>query len=236
MIRGSVAGRSAVLRARRRCCCWRAGRAGSRRSPRRLAATARSPRPVREGPSGSVRTSRQAGEQEVVGRYQVPGVRLGQIADLAVHKGYAYLNSWDDPNCEGGGTYVVDIRDPGNPKQVSFIPAPEPYYHGEGAHVVSLDVPGFKGDILAVNDETYGSNLVLERGLRAGGQDRRRLRPLRRQRPGQTRSRSSRAPATPTRTTTLDRPRRATSRTPTTPCSCGRTARGRTWWRPTTSS
>ena len=28
--------------------------------------------------------------------------------------------------------------------------------------MVSIDVPGFKGDILAVNDETYGSNLTLD--------------------------------------------------------------------------
>ena len=56
---------------------------------------------------------------------------------MAVHKGYAYLNSWDDPNCEGGGTYVVDIRNPEGRQQVKFIPAQEPYYHGEGAHVVS---------------------------------------------------------------------------------------------------
>ncbi len=104
----------------------------------------------------------KAENMEQVGELKIPGVRLGQIADLAVHKGYAYLNSWDDPNCEGGGTYVVDIRNPSSPTQVGFIPAPEPYYHGEGAHVVSIDVPGFKGDILAVNDETYGSNLVLE--------------------------------------------------------------------------
>jgi hypothetical protein len=96
---------------------------------------------------------------EVVGQYQIPGVRTEQIADLAVHKGYAYLNSWDDANCQGGGTYVVDIREPSAPKPVTFIPALEDYYHGEGAHVVSFDVPGFKGDILAVNDETYGSNL-----------------------------------------------------------------------------
>ena len=97
----------------------------------------------------------------VVGAFKVPGVRTGQIADLAVHKGFAYLNSWDDPNCEGGGTYIVDVRDPVTPKLVRFIPAPANYYHGEGAHVVSVNVPGFKGDILAVNDETYGSNLVL---------------------------------------------------------------------------
>jgi hypothetical protein len=98
---------------------------------------------------------------ETVGTFQVPGVRPGQIADVAVHKGYAYLNSWDDPDCLGGGTYVVDVRDPSSPKQVSFIPAPANFYHGEGAHVISVDTPAFKGDILAVNDETYGSNLVL---------------------------------------------------------------------------
>ena len=48
------------------------------------------------------------------------------------------------------------------PQQVGFIPAPQPYYHGEGAHVVSDRRARFKGDILAVNDETYGSNLDLD--------------------------------------------------------------------------
>ena len=83
----------------------------------------------------------------------------GQIADVAVHKGFAYLNSWDNPNCQGGGTFVVDIRAPAAPKQVAFIPAPAGFYHGEGAHVISVDTPQFKGDLLAVNDETYGSNV-----------------------------------------------------------------------------
>src|SRR5918992_241506 len=44
---------------------------------------------------------------------------------------------------------------------VGFIPAQFPYYHGEGAHVVSVNTPQFQGDILAVNNETYGSNLAL---------------------------------------------------------------------------
>ena len=103
----------------------------------------------------------RADNLEVVGRFEVPGVRPGQIADVAVHEGYAYLNSWDDPDCEGGGTYVVDIRNPRQPREVAFIPAPPNLYHGEGAHVVSIDVPGFEGDVLAVNDETYGSNVIL---------------------------------------------------------------------------
>ena len=84
----------------------------------------------------------------------------GQIADVAVHKGYAYLNSWDSATCADGGTFVVDIRDPAHPKQVAFIAAQAPFYHGEGAHVISVDTPSFKGDILAVNDETYGLNVL----------------------------------------------------------------------------
>jgi hypothetical protein len=84
----------------------------------------------------------------------------GQVADVSVHKGFAYLNSWDSATCENGGTFVVDIRDPAQPKQVAFIPALAPFYHGEGAHVVSIDTPQFKGDLLAVNDETYGSNIA----------------------------------------------------------------------------
>ena len=83
-----------------------------------------------------------------------------QVGDLAVHKGYAYLNSWDSTTCEGGGTFVVDIRNPAQPQQVAFIPALPRFYHGEGAQVVSIDTPQFKGDLLAVNDETYGSNVT----------------------------------------------------------------------------
>ena len=47
----------------------------------------------------------------------------GQIADLAVFKDFAYLNSWNEPTCTKGGFYVVDIRDPRNPRQVAFEPA-----------------------------------------------------------------------------------------------------------------
>ncbi len=36
----------------------------------------------------------------------------GQIADLAVCKGFAYLNSWNEPTCTKGGFYSVDISEP----------------------------------------------------------------------------------------------------------------------------
>jgi hypothetical protein len=77
----------------------------------------------------------------------------GQIADLAVFKGFAYLNSWDEPTCTKGGFYSVDIRDPRNPQQLAFEPALEGRYHGEGAHVISVNTKSFTGDLLAVNNE-----------------------------------------------------------------------------------
>ena len=86
-----------------------------------------------------------------------PAVVPGQIADLAIHKGFAYLNSWDEPTCARGGTFIVDINNPAEPQQVGFLPALEGRYHGEGAHVVTLNTPVFQGDVLAVNNEPYSS-------------------------------------------------------------------------------
>lgn len=77
----------------------------------------------------------------------------GQIADLAVHKRYAYLNSWSEPTCTRGGTYVVDIKRPDRPVQAGFIPALAGNYHGEGAQVRRVKTRRFKGDLLAVNNE-----------------------------------------------------------------------------------
>jgi len=83
-------------------------------------------------------------------------VRPEQIADVASHDGYAYLNSWWSPQlgiCDRGGTYVVDIRNIRRPKEVGFIAAAAGSYPGEGAQVVTLDTPFFRGDLLAINSE-----------------------------------------------------------------------------------
>ena len=78
----------------------------------------------------------------------------GQIADVAVYKNAAYLNSWAESTCRRGGFFSVDISDPANPKQLAFVPALPGTYHGEGAHVITLNIPGgFQGDVLAVNNE-----------------------------------------------------------------------------------
>ena len=89
-----------------------------------------------------------------------------QIADVAVFKGFAYLQSgW---NCaEGkGGFYAVDIRNPSQPREVAFEPALPSSYHGEGAQVIAIDTPAFRGDVLAVNNESCAAGLT-----RGGGFD-----------------------------------------------------------------
>jgi hypothetical protein len=73
----------------------------------------------------------------------------GQIADLAVYKNFAYLNSWSEPTCRRGGIFVVDISNPAAPQQVEFLPAAANTRHGEGAHVITIG----SRDVLAVNNE-----------------------------------------------------------------------------------
>jgi hypothetical protein len=82
-----------------------------------------------------------------------PQVVPGQIADVAVFKNAAYLQSWDEPSCKRGGFFSVDISDPSNPEQLAFMPALPNTYHGEGAHARTIDTAAFTGDILAVNNE-----------------------------------------------------------------------------------
>ncbi len=86
---------------------------------------------------------------ELVSKLKLTGVTPESIADVAVHKGYAYLNSWNEPTCKRGGTFIVDIRDPAHPVEIGFVPAPAGSIHGEGAHVVTYN----GRDILAVNNE-----------------------------------------------------------------------------------
>jgi len=85
----------------------------------------------------------------------------GGIADVSYFKGYAYLNAWA-PNCvvnggTGGGVHVVDLKDPKNPQVVGFLPAGPNEYPGEGLHIMEVDTPFFKGDLLLHNNEPCDS-------------------------------------------------------------------------------
>jgi hypothetical protein len=81
----------------------------------------------------------------------------GGIADVGYYKGYAYLNAWF-PECtasggSGGGVHIVDVRNPSNPVKVGFIPSETNAVPGEGIHIMSVDTPSFKGDLLLHNNE-----------------------------------------------------------------------------------
>jgi hypothetical protein len=112
---------------------------------------------------GSSSNVQRVSKLELTGRFG--NVVPGQIADLAVYKDFAYLNSWNEETCTRGGTYVADIRNPKRPREVAFIPALPKNYHGEGAHVISVATRSFTGDLLAVNNETCGDT------TRGGGFD-----------------------------------------------------------------
>lgn len=97
-----------------------------------------------------------------------PDLVAGQIADVSVYKGFAYLASWAEPSCKRGGFFVVDIRNPANPVQTGFVPALDANYHGEGMHATTITTPEFSGDVLAVNNEECG---IPEQGAKSGGFD-----------------------------------------------------------------
>jgi hypothetical protein len=90
----------------------------------------------------------------------------GRVADVAVWNGFAYLGGFRQDACAGaegsrepdGGAYVVDIRDPQNPKKTGFLPVFQDSYVGEGVQALRLSTPKFTGDLLALNSESCGKN------------------------------------------------------------------------------
>jgi hypothetical protein len=101
---------------------------------------------------------------DLVGQIDLSNVAEGKIADVGVHKGYAYLGSFRQDTCAGpenvvdGGVYVVDINDPANPEEVAFIPGHQDSFVGEGVQAIELTTASFKGDILVLNAEGCGKN------------------------------------------------------------------------------
>jgi len=93
------------------------------------------------------------------------------VADVAVSPDnqYAFLANWGEPDCaansEAGGqnspdagAWVIDISDPTNPREVSFIPSSQDSRPGEGMQVIELSTRWFTGDVLLMNNEACGPN------------------------------------------------------------------------------
>jgi hypothetical protein len=91
---------------------------------------------------------------DLVSTLALKNVEPGKIADVGVHKGFAYLAAWGGETCKYNGVHVVDIRDVAAPKEVAFIQAKEGSAPGEGIQALSINTKFFKGDILVSNNET----------------------------------------------------------------------------------
>lgn len=102
----------------------------------------------------------------VIGKAEVSNVAEGRVADVGVFKDHAYLAAFNEPDCQDGGVYVMDIKDPKKPKEVGFIEAAEGSYVGEGVQTISVNTPEYRGDLLIYNNEVCGEP---EEGAPSGG-------------------------------------------------------------------
>ena len=75
-----------------------------------------------------------------------------QIADVAVYKNHAYLNSWSEETCQRGGIFVVDIADPARPRQAG-VPARPPQHTPRRGRARHHHRHTALRDVLAVNNE-----------------------------------------------------------------------------------
>ena len=63
-----------------------------------------------------------------------------------------------ETNSPDAGAYVIDISNPENPREVSFIGMPQDTRPGEGMQVTEITTSRFSGDILVMNAEACGKN------------------------------------------------------------------------------
>jgi len=95
---------------------------------------------------------------DVVSKLRLKNVVPEKIADVGVHKDYAYLAAWGVVTCKYNGVHVVDISDVDNPEEVAFIGAKHGSYPGEGIQALAIDTPAFHGDVLVSNNEKCDDN------------------------------------------------------------------------------
>lgn len=60
----------------------------------------------------------------VIGRDTLGGISNGLYTDVWAHKGYAYVGTFQEPDCSRAGVFISDIRDPANPTTIGMIKSP----------------------------------------------------------------------------------------------------------------
>lgn len=90
---------------------------------------------------------------ELVGQLDIAGAAADRVADVPAHGNYAYLTVRDPEGCSDAGVSTMDISDPTEPVEVGFIDATEGSLPGEGAQVVDLRPPTFRGQVLVFSNE-----------------------------------------------------------------------------------
>jgi len=94
----------------------------------------------------------------LVGKVRVQGAAKDQFADVGTYGNYAYLAVFGGAGCPSGGTYVIDISDPRNPREVGLIPGHQDSFTGEGVQVIHVETAAFKGEILVQQFEQCDKN------------------------------------------------------------------------------
>jgi hypothetical protein len=88
----------------------------------------------------------------LVSKLELTG-ETGRVSDVSALKNYAYLGAYDEPVCDTGGVWIVDIANPAKPRKVGFLPSHEDTYTAEGVHAATITTGSFNGDLLAFSNE-----------------------------------------------------------------------------------
>jgi hypothetical protein len=109
------------------------------------------------GLRSQARKNQKVQDLEVVGHLDL-ATGPGHITDVWAYGSYAYLGSFDEPDCslDHTGVHVVDVADPANPTKVGFIPA-QPGTRNNDVKVAHLETPYFSGEILVASNEPCNS-------------------------------------------------------------------------------
>lgn len=122
------------------------------------------------GTAGHIIESPTSSNVSLIGKLRLSNAAEGKIADVGVWNGYAYLGSWAQDTCTNpentidGGIWVVDIGggrsggSPSNPVEIGFIQTNQDTYVSEGVQTLHIETAKFKGDLLAINNETCDKN------------------------------------------------------------------------------